>query len=132
MGGRKILEDISKVFYDKIYSDPWLKNFFLSIPQEHIELQQVEFMQAALGGRNDYAGKTPPHAHKHINITDDAYNAREVLLFEAFKECNASQLLIEKWDAIDRAFYSRVVKKSINDCEQRYPQEGIIDIPKTL
>ena len=130
LGGRKLLEDVGKVFYDKIYSDPWLKNYFHNVEQEHIERQQVNFMQAALGGDNIYAGKTPPHAHKHIYITDEVFKAREDLLMEAFKECNVSEEMIKKWLLIENAFYKRVIKHSIDECEQRYPAEGILDYPR--
>ena len=130
LGGRKLLEDVGKVFYDKIYSDPWLKNYFHNVEQEHIERQQVNFMQAALGGDNIYAGKTPPHAHKHIFITDEVFKAREELLMESFKECHVSEEMIKKWLAIENAFYGRVIKKSIDECEQRYPAEGILDYPR--
>ena len=130
LGGRKILEDVGKVFYDKIYEDPWLKQYFKHVPQEHIESQQVDFMQAALGGENVYGGKSPVHAHKHIFVTDEVYQAREELLMQAFKECNASQTLIDRWLKIDNAFYGKVVKKSVDECEERYSSEGILDFPK--
>jgi truncated hemoglobin YjbI len=129
-GGRAILEKVSKVFYDKIYEDAWLKGFFQHVPQEYIEAQQVDFMQTALGGENVFAGKTPPHAHKHIYITDDVYRAREKLLLDSLKECFASVSLIARWIEIEDAFYGRVVKSSIDECEVRYPGEGILDFPK--
>jgi truncated hemoglobin YjbI len=129
-GGRAILEKVSKSFYDKIYSDAWLKSFFKHVPQEYIEAQQVDFMQTALGGENVFAGKTPPHAHKHIYITDDVYRAREKLLLESLEESCASQELIKRWIAIEDAFYGRVVKSSIDECQVRYPNEGILDFPK--
>ena len=128
-GGRKMLEIISKDFYDHIYEDPWLKQFFKHVPQEHIEKQQVDFMQAALGGVNCYAGKTPPHGHKHINITKEVYEYREKLLMHSFKACNASQALIDRWLEIDNAFYDRVVKEDISECEARNSVEGILDFP---
>jgi truncated hemoglobin YjbI len=131
-GGRAILEKVSKVFYDKIYCDPWLKSFFKHVPQEYIEAQQVDFMQTALGGKNIYAGKTPPHAHKHINITDEVYRAREKILLESLKECNVSDTLSKRWIEIEDVFYGRVVKSSINDCQARYPEEGVLDFPKPL
>ncbi|PHS13182.1 MAG: hypothetical protein COA86_17690 [Kangiella sp.] len=132
MGGQVILEHISKVFYDKIYEDPWLKQYFVNVPQEHIERQQVMFMQAALGGENLYCGQTPPAAHKHMYITDDLYRARQVLLDEAFVECNASQNLIEKWLRIDDAFFNRIVKASPQDCQVRYKSDTILDFPRPL
>ena len=129
-GGRAILEKVSKLFYDKIYEDDWLKSFFKHVPQEYIEAQQVDFMQTALGGKNIFAGKTPPHAHKHIFITEDVYRAREKLLLDSLKECNVSEGLIKRWIEIEDAFYGRVVKTSIDQCEVRYSGEGILDFPK--
>ena len=130
MGGVKVLETISKLLYDKIYEDPWLKQYFEQVPQEHIERQQVAFMQAALGGPNLYCGQTPPAAHKHINITDELYAARQIHLDEAFKQSGANSNLIERWQRIDDAFFNRIVKTSIGDCEPRYKTDKILDFPK--
>ena len=130
MGGKAMLEAISTVFYDKIYEDPWLKQYFLEIPQEHIERQQVAFMQAALGGENLYCGQTPPAAHKHMYITDELFNARQVLLDQAFEKCNASNSLIEKWIRIDTAFFKRIVKDSPEECEKRYKTDTILNFPR--
>ncbi|WP_082627233.1 globin domain-containing protein [Colwellia sp. TT2012] len=62
IGGRSSLVAINKVFYDKVYQHPWLKQYFLHISQQHIEDQQVDFMQKVLGGENNYIGKAPPIA----------------------------------------------------------------------
>jgi len=129
MGGRQILVDISKNFYDKVYEDAWLKLYFEDIPQEHIEIQQVDFMQTALGGGKVYIGKAPPAAHQHMYITAALYAARQKLLFESFKECNASKPLIERWVKIDDAFFGRIVKSSPLECEKRYPTDEILDFP---
>jgi len=126
-GGRQCLVTLSSNFYDKIYADPWMKQYFQGIPQEHIEKQQVDFMQAALGGPNKYAGKTPPAAHKHIFITDEVFNARQAILMDSFKECQTPQVMIDQWIKIEAAFYGRVVKKTIDECEMRYKVEGIRD-----
>jgi len=130
MGGVKMLEMISKLLYDKIYEDPWLKLYFAEIPQEHIERQQVAFMQAALGGPNLYCGQTPPQAHKHMNITDELYAARQIHLDLAFKGSGASPTLVEKWQRIDDAFFNRIVKNSPEECEKRYKTDKILDFPR--
>jgi len=129
MGGTAMLEKISKIFYDKIYEDDWLKLYFVDVPQEHIERQQVAFMQAALGGENLYCGQTPPAAHKHMYITHELFEARQVMLDEAFEESNASDLLIEKWQRIDDAFFNRIVKHAPEQCEKRYKTDKILDFP---
>lgn len=130
MGGRAAIERVTFAFYERIYNDPWLMQFFDDIPRDHIESQQNDFMQTALGGPNRYSGKTPPSAHQHIYITQEIYDAREAHLIAAFKECGTSELMVEKWLKVDETFQGRVVKKSKDECVMRYPSEGIIDIPK--
>jgi len=129
MGGTLMIEKISKIFYDYVYDDPWLKLYFAEVPQEHIERQQVAFMQAALGGENLYCGQTPPAAHKHMYITDELYEARQLLLDKSFKESNACPVLVEKWLRIDDAFFNRIVKNSPEDCQKRYKTDKILDFP---
>ncbi len=130
MGGRNAVEKITTAFYEKIYADPWLSQFFEGIPQPHIEKQQNDFMQAALGGFNKYGGKTPPSAHQHINITEEVYAAREAFLEEAFAECQSHPDMIDMWRKVDETFKRRVVKESKDECIMRYPAEGIRDFPK--
>ena len=127
MGGKSMLEKISKIFYDKIYEDSWLKLYFAEIPQEHIERQQVAFMQAAMGGENLYCGQTPPAAHKHMYITHELFEARQVLMDEAFAESGANQSMIDKWQKIDDAFFNRIVKHAPEQCEKRYKTDKILD-----
>jgi hemoglobin len=130
MGGRSAIEAVTFVFYERMYNDPWLKQFFDGIPREHIESQQNDFMQTALGGPKRYSGKTPPSAHQHIFITQDIYDAREAHLKVAFSECHTSELMVEQWLKVDTSFHGRIVKKSKDDCIMRYSSEGIRDFPK--
>ncbi len=130
MGGVEAIKVATTAFYDYMYDDPWLSPFFDGIPREHIESQQVFFMQAALGGENKYGGKTPPSAHQHMYITQDIYDAREAHLKQAFKDCQTKPEMVERWLAIDDTFSSRIIKNSKDDCIMRYPAEGILDFPK--
>ena len=130
MGGRTAIEQVTFKFYERIYNDSWLKQFFEGIPRSHVESQQNDFMQAALGGPNRYSGKTPPSAHQHIFITQEVYDAREAHLIAAFNECNTNELMVEKWLKIDATFHGRVVKKSKDECVMRYSSEGIRDFQK--
>jgi truncated hemoglobin YjbI len=129
MGGRALLEKITKVFYDKVYAHPWIGQYFKEIKQEIIEEQQVDFLQGALGGEKVYCGKLPVPAHKHMFITDELFDLRTDLLVESIKECNGSEELTEKILKIDHAFKSGIVKKSLGDCEKRYNTDVIMDIP---
>ncbi|NQV70059.1 MAG: group 1 truncated hemoglobin [Pseudohongiella sp.] len=131
-GGRAAIEKVTEAFYDKVYADPWLSQFFDGIPRSHIQAQQDDFMQAALGGRRGYSGKTPPSAHQHIYITEEMFEVRQAHLMSAFRECHASERMVEMWLAIEDAFRGRLTKDSMSDCVMRYPAEGIRNYPKPL
>ncbi len=129
MGGRNALIKINKIFYDKVYKDPWIKLYFEQIPQQHIEDQQVDFMQKVLGGENLYVGKAPPAAHMHIMINEDIFQVRKGLLEEAFVEANAKQELVDKWLALDESFKRVLFKDSTAECRRRFKTDLILDFP---
>lgn len=130
MGGRSSLIAINKVFYDKVYAHPWLKQYFEHIPQQHIEDQQVDFMQKVLGGPNKYAGKAPPAAHMHIFITEEIFKVRKELLEQAFKETNADIRIIRQWLTLDESFKRVLIKNDISACKRRFNSDDILHFPK--
>lgn len=132
MGGRAAIEKVTDAFYDRVYADPWLSPFFDGIPRTHIQAQQNDFMQAAMGGRKGYSGKTPPSAHQHMYITDEMFEARQGHLKAAFRICNTSEKMVEKWLEVEELFRGRVVKDSVSDCVIRYTTEGVRSFPKPL
>ncbi len=129
MGGRNSLVLINKIFYDKVYKHPWIKKYFEKIPQQHIEDQQVDFMQKVLGGENLYVGKAPPAAHVHIMINEEIFQVRKQLLEEAFVEANAKQELVDKWLALDNSFKRVLFKDSAAECRRRFKTDLILDFP---
>lgn len=129
MGGRASLIRINEIFYDKVYKHPWLKLFFEQIPQQHIEDQQVDFMQKVLGGQNLYSGKAPAPAHEHIFINEEIFELRKTLLEEAFKEANASQTLIDKWLFLDNSFKRVLLKSSVSECRGRFKTDPVLAFP---
>jgi len=130
MGGRNSLIKINKVFYDKVYQHAWLRQYFLAIPQEHIENQQIDFMQKVLGGTNVYVGKTPPATHNHMFIPNELFDIRKQLLIEAFEETQADAELVEKWLALDESFRRLIVNQSANECTARFKTDPILNFTK--
>jgi len=126
MGGRGMLIKVSKIFYDKVYADPWIGQYFQEVPQDRIEAQQVDFMTSSLGGGSVYLGRLPVPAHKHMFISEELFDLRQKYLEEAFVEAKASKELVEKWNKIDEAFRRRLVKKNLGDCEKRFFTDEIL------
>lgn len=132
IGGRESLIAINKVFYDKVYKHPWLKLYFENIPQQHIEDQQIDFMQKVLGGENLYVGKAPPSAHQHMFIPNELFDIRKKLLIESFEELNSHPELVTKWLTLDESFRKILVKETPAECIPRFKTDPILkfDAPK--
>jgi len=130
IGGRASLIAINKVFYDKVYQHAWLKLYFIEIPQQHIEDQQVDFMQKVLGGENCYVGKAPPISHTHMFIPNELFDIRKQLLIESFNETNAHAEMIEKWLNLDESFRRVLVNKSPAECKRRFANDPILNFDK--
>jgi hemoglobin len=128
--GRDSLIAINKIFYDKVYQHPWLKQYFLAIPQQHIEDQQVDFMQKILGGENLYVGRAPPIAHTHMFIPDELFDVRKQLLLDSFSENNSHPELVAKWLNLDESFRRVLVNKSPTECKARFTTDPILNFDK--
>jgi hemoglobin len=119
----------NKAFYDRVYQDRWLKLVFEGVQQEFIEKQQTDFMLAAFGGPNEFAGRNPNHAHPHIHVTEAMWQRRERYLIEAFDATDFPKEFRTEWLNIDEAFKSSIVKSSLAECQKRYTTDKIIDFP---
>ena len=127
LGGKPTLEKVHKLFYDKIYTHPWIKQYFEGTPQHIIESQQTDFMTTSMGGPEVYQGKFPNPAHKHMNITEELFDLRQALLKKSLEEANVPKELAIKWLKIDGAFRKGLVKESLADCEKRYATDHILN-----
>jgi hemoglobin len=129
LGGRSTLEKVHKIFYDKIYADPWLGQFFHNIKQDKIESQQTDFMSQSMGGPEVFNGVFPVPAHRHMNISPELFNYRHEMLKASLAEAGVRPELAERWLKIDAAFRNGIVKRSRAECQKRYHDEEILDFP---
>lgn len=130
IGGIETLAKVHKIFYNKLFVHPWLKQFFVEHPQEIFEKQQTTFMAGLLGGPKIYAGLTPRMAHQNIVITDELFETRSAILSDSIKQAGVPDDLREEWLAADRALKKSIVKKSAAECRTMYNTQRIYDIPK--
>ncbi len=132
IGGRSTLERVHKVFYDKLYSHPWLKQYFEGIDQKMIENQQTDFMVSNMGGGKVYSGRIPSMAHRHMFITEELFDLRSKLLRESLEECKVPPEKSERWVRIDYAFKHSLVKSDVSECEPNLTPKGygVINIEK--
>jgi hemoglobin len=130
VGGRPTLEKVHKLFYDKLYEHPWLKEFFKEVPQEVIESQQTDFMVSNMGGGKIYSGALPKNGHKHMFISEELFDLRSKILRESILACGVTEDLTERWVKIDYAFKHSLVKKNVGECEKRFFTDEILNFPK--
>ena len=135
LGGREILDKVHKIFYDKVFADAWMKQFFVGVDQQYIEKQQSDFMMGIMGGdRNAFNGRTPRFAHEHIYITSELYDYRHQMLADSLKEAGVKSELAQEWLQLDDAFRIAMIKKSPSEVKKRYlsDQVLIIDPPASI
>ena len=130
LGGVKTLEQVHKIFYDKLYADQWMRLYFTDKPQQVLEEQQTDFMAQIFGGPKRYAGKSPKMAHQHMNITEELFRLRQTLLNESLKEYGLSDGLRREWMEADANFKRALVKESVDECKQSNPSQAILDFEK--
>lgn len=132
MGGMAKIKEIQKIFYDKIYEDPWMKHYFATMPQEQIESQQADFMAQVLGGPKMYCGRFPVQAHEHIYVTEELFEYRQKILKESLEEAGLSPEHVEICIKMDEAFKKGIVKDSLQDCKKRFATDTILDFENPL
>ena len=132
VGGRPTLEKVHKIFYDKLYSHPWLSGFFMGIDQTKIENQQTDFIAQLIGGPKVFGGRLPHHAHAHIYVTDELFVIRNNLLRDSMIEAGVPEKEREEWLNVDRAFKRAIVKQSPDTCTKRFIDEDVVHIEKPL
>ena len=132
VGGLPTLQKVHKIFYDKIYAHPWLKQFFAGHNQEAIEGRQTSFMGEKMGGPK-YLGKPLKQAHENMYITQELYELRHQILKDSLREAGVPEELAKRWLKIDNAFMQQITKSSLEsfyrDYHFTYKQRMIIPKP---
>ncbi len=131
VGGLPTLQNVHKIFYDKVYVHPWLGKFFAEHDQTAIETRQTQFMAEKMGSDRPYFGKGMQMAHRAMYITPELFEIRRNILRESIKEGGVADELAERWLKIDSAFSRQIVKDSIESFyATSWKYEKRIIIPK--
>src|SRR5829696_2878766 len=75
LGGSENIEAVVAYFYQRILSDPTLKPIFANIEMDHLRRHQVRFISYALGGPNQYSGRSMRRAHEGLGIFEAQFGA---------------------------------------------------------
>lgn len=74
-GGREGIEKVVEVFYECILADPTVNHFFDHTDMEKQKRHQTLFISYALGGPNQYSGRSMAKAHEGLNLQPKHFTA---------------------------------------------------------
>jgi hemoglobin len=75
IGGTPVVSATVAVLYDRVTGDPLLAPWFDGIDLRKLKAHQREFLTVALGGADEFNGRTIAQAHDGLAITGVAFDA---------------------------------------------------------
>lgn len=91
IGGRDAVNAAVDIFYTKVLADPIINGFFTTVDMPRQIAKQKMFLTYAFGGMENYTGKSMRDAHKHLNLTDEHFNAVAGHLKSTLEELNVPE-----------------------------------------
>ncbi|MBR9804908.1 group 1 truncated hemoglobin [bacterium] len=91
IGGAAAVDAAVDIFYRHVLSDDRISHFFDTVDMEGMHAKQKAFLTMAFGGPNNYTGKDMREAHKHMNLTEEHFNAVAECLVTTLKELNVGE-----------------------------------------
>lgn len=96
LGGQPAVDAAVDIFYRRVLGDPAVSHFFDSVDMDGQVAKQKAFLTVAFGGSTAYTGKDMREAHKHLELTEDDFNAVAGHLVGTLEELEVPQELIDE------------------------------------
>jgi hemoglobin len=90
LGGQDAITKVVDVFYEKVLADDTVNHFFKETDMVKQRRHQSLFISWALGGPNQYSGRSMELAHKGMNLNDEHFDAIANHLAASLREFNVS------------------------------------------
>lgn len=75
VGGQRAVEEIVDDFYNRVLADDTVNKFFAHTDMQKQRHHQAAFISYALGGLEDYTGRSMEKAHMGLNLQPEHFNA---------------------------------------------------------
>lgn len=95
-GGAEGLVPVVDEFYKRVLGDETVNSFFKHTDMEQLRKHQTRFLSFALGGPNQYTGKSMERAHQGLNLQPGHFQAIAKHLQGTLEHFNVSQENIAK------------------------------------
>ncbi|MCB1669014.1 MAG: group 1 truncated hemoglobin [Pseudomonadales bacterium] len=96
LGGAAAVDAAVDIFYRKVLADDRISDFFDTVDMEAQHQKQKAFLTMAFGGPNEYTGKDMREAHKHMNLTEEHFNAVAENLAGTLADLDVPQAYIDE------------------------------------
>lgn len=91
LGGKPAVELVVNEFYKRVLADNDLKGFFARTDMVKQKRHQVNFVSMALGGPNQYTGRSMKKAHEELKIAPNHFDLVAGHLVGALKHAGIAQ-----------------------------------------
>ncbi|RBW68365.1 group I truncated hemoglobin [Bacillus taeanensis] len=75
LGGKEAISKVVDHFYDKVLADETVNHFFENTDMEKQRRHQTQFISWAVGGLNQYSGRSMEKAHEGLNLQEEHFTA---------------------------------------------------------
>ena len=96
LGGTPAIEAVVADFYIRVLADKTLAPIFARIDMDHLRRHQARFISFALGGPNQYTGRSMRRAHTGLGITEAQFTAVAGHLTDSLASCGVPDYLIDQ------------------------------------
>ncbi len=96
LGGKDAVDAAVELFYQKVLADDRIKHFFSGVDMDKQRGKQKIFLAYAFGGPVKYDGKDMREAHKHLDLTDEHFDAVAETLQKTLEEMDVPAELIDQ------------------------------------
>lgn len=86
IGGTPATKVAVAVLYDRITADAALAPWFETVDLRRLKSHQLQFLSSALGGPDEFAGRSLREAHAGMQITDAAFDVMVTHLRAALEQ----------------------------------------------
>ena len=100
IGGATAVDTAVDIFYRKVLSDDRISHFFDTVDMETQAAKQKAFLSMVFGGPNQYSGKDLREGHKHMELTEEHFNAVIENLASTLQELGVGETEIREIAAI--------------------------------
>ncbi|KPC69301.1 group I truncated hemoglobin [Laceyella sacchari] len=75
LGGEETIAKVVDYFYELVLADDTVNHFFENTDMEKQRRHQTKFISFALGGPNQYSGRSMAKAHEGMNLQPEHFDA---------------------------------------------------------